>query len=268
MEHIDTAFKQLAFAWKLYHYALDGKINVKELDCPITFQGAGMIFVLPDKIFDSNNEMIVALENNLVIAFGAAAIALNRGREEAQIRLADPIQTEIDQFAGVVYQIRNAFAHNIAEPRWNITNLRFARVYQFGSITIDLSGVGTRRFEYQDIGGPEVLFWLKEYGQSNAWAYPFAQPDTLRGAAICPYISFWVKCRHTTMCRLAQTLGVAKTTIHCYHPLPTERNAHETRRLLHKPRYQRHRCLKVFLREVRLHCFRRQPRTELVDHEE
>ena len=170
MEHIDTAFTQLAFAWKLYHYALEGKINLTELDCPITFQDAGMVLVLPDRIFDSHDELLVALENNLVITFGAAAIALNRCREEAHIKLADPIQTEIDQFAGVVYQIRNAFAHNIAEPRWNITNPRFARVYQFGGIKIDLSGVGTKRFEYKDIGGPEVLFWLKQYGQSSAWA--------------------------------------------------------------------------------------------------
>lgn len=38
--------------------------------------------------------------------------------------------------------------------------------------------------------------------------HPITQPDTLRRAVICPAISFWVKCRHTTMCRLAQTLGV------------------------------------------------------------
>lgn len=170
MEHVDTAFKQLAFARKLYHYALDGKINIAELDCEITFQNAGMVLVLPEKIFDSADEMLVALENNLVTNFGAAAIALNRCREEAKIKLADPILTEIDQFAGVVYQIRNAFAHNIAEPRWNITNARFARVYQFGGIQIDLSSVGTKVFEYQDVGGPEVLFWLKHYGQLNAWA--------------------------------------------------------------------------------------------------
>ena len=101
---------------------------------------------------------------------GAAAITLNRCREEAGIRLADPIQTEIDQFAGVAYQIRNAFAHDIAEPRWKITNPRFARSYEFGGIRVDLSNVGTKRFEYQDIGGPDVLFCMKSYGESTAWA--------------------------------------------------------------------------------------------------
>jgi hypothetical protein len=170
MRYIDTAFKQLAFAWKLYDYALDGKIDVHDLDKPLTFQEGGMVFVLPDKVFSTPDELIVALENNLVIAFGAAAITLNRCREEARVKLADPIVTEVDQFAGVVYQIRNAFAHDIAEPRWNITNPRFARMYDIGGVRIDLSAVGTKRFEYQDLGGPDVLFWLKQYGDLTVWA--------------------------------------------------------------------------------------------------
>lgn len=170
MKYIDTAFKQLAFAWKLYNYALEGKINVDELDRPLTFQEGRMVLVLPDKVFNSSDELVVALENNLVIAFGAAAITLNRCREEAGIKLVDPIQTEIDQFAGVAYQIRNAFAHDIAEPRWNITNPRYVRQYDFGGIRVDLSNVGTKRFEYQDIGGPDILFLMKSYGETTAWA--------------------------------------------------------------------------------------------------
>lgn len=170
MKYIDTAFKQLAFAWKLYDYTLDGKINVEELDRALTFQEGTMVFVLPDKVFDSPEELVVAVENNLVIAFGAAAITLNRCREEAGVKLADPITTEVDQFAGVAYQIRNAFAHDIAEPRWNITNPRFARVYDFGGMRIDLTQVGTKAFEYQDIGGPDVLFWMKNYGEQNIWS--------------------------------------------------------------------------------------------------
>ena len=86
--------------------------------------------VLPNKVLDSSDDLVLALENNITIAFGAAAITLNRCREEAGVKLPDPIVTEIDQFTSVVYQIRNAFAHDIAEPRWNITNARFARTYR------------------------------------------------------------------------------------------------------------------------------------------
>lgn len=169
MKYINTAFNQLSFAWKLYNYALEGRINLEELDKPLRFEEGPFVLVLPDKVFNSPDDLVLALENTVTIAFGAAAITLNRCREEAGLKLADSIVTEIDQFAAVVYQIRNAFAHDIAEPRWKITSALFARSYEFGDIRIDLAAVGTKGFEYSDIGGPDVLFRMKEYGNRNLW---------------------------------------------------------------------------------------------------
>jgi hypothetical protein len=169
MKYLETAFGQLAFAWKLYNYGLDGKIDLAALDVPLRFEEGPMILTLPDKVIDSESDLIIALQNNLGIAFGAAAITLNRCREEAGINLADPIVTEIDQFSSLTYQIRNAFAHDIAEPRWSIKNQRYARVYEFGGIRVDLSTVGNKHFDYQDIGGPEVLFQMQEFGSTRVW---------------------------------------------------------------------------------------------------
>lgn len=170
MNYLDTAFSQLAFAWKLHNYALEGRIDLEALDRPITYiDGQSTIFVLPDRVLNSPDDLILAFENNLVIAFGAAAITLNRCREEANIRLAHEIETETDQFASLVYQIRNAFAHDIAEPRWNITNPRYARQYEFGGMRFDLSDVGNSNFSYDHIGGPERLFHIKEYAQNVVW---------------------------------------------------------------------------------------------------
>ena len=151
-------------------------MDLAKLDVPVTFQEGQSMLVLPAQIFASQDDLTLACQNLLGIAFGAAAITLNRCREEAGVNLADPIVTEIEQFAGVVYQIRNAFAHDIAEPRWNITSARFARTYQFGGIQVDLTTVGTKPFEYSDIGGPEVLFWMKKYGDRNVWPYPTTLP--------------------------------------------------------------------------------------------
>src|SRR5262245_4800264 len=139
MKYLPTAFTQLQFAWKLYNYALDGKIDLAQLDIPISFTEGDALLVLPDRIFDTSDDLILALENNLGIAFGAAAITLNRCREEANIPLPDPIATEIDQFVGLTYQIRNAFAHDIAEPRWNIPGQRYRRQFDFGPVHVDLS---------------------------------------------------------------------------------------------------------------------------------
>jgi hypothetical protein len=132
---------------------LEGRIDLKELDKPLTFQGGKTILVLTNTLLRSENDLVLACENNLGIVFGAAAITLNRCREEVGVKLADPIVTEVDQFASVAYQIRNAFGHDIAEPRWNMTNQRYAREYVFGGIRVDLRNVGTKHFEYDDIGG-------------------------------------------------------------------------------------------------------------------
>ena len=164
MEYLETAFAQSSFAWKLFKYAEDGKIDLDQLDKPLTFEEGQMVFVLPDKIFDSYEDLILACQNNLVVAFGVAAIALNRSREEADFTLPDPIQTERDQFVSLTYQIRNAFAHDMAEPRWNMNRERYRRTYEFGGVRVDLTRIEDEQpFGYEDIGGPDVLFAMRDY---------------------------------------------------------------------------------------------------------
>lgn len=169
MKYLPTAFAQLQFAWKLYNYVLDDKIQLEDLDTSVTFQEDGMMFVLPDRIFETKNDMVLAFENHLTIAFGAAAITLNRSREEAGLLNPDPIVTEQDQFVALVYQIRNAFAHDIAEPKWEIRQQRYQRVYEVAGIRVDLTDMNGKVFDYKSIGGPETLERLKDYGET-IWA--------------------------------------------------------------------------------------------------
>lgn len=164
MNYLDTAFAQLAFAWKLFVYAENGKIELDQLDQPLTFEDGPMVLVLPDKIFDSYGDLVLACQNNLSVSFGAAAITLNRCREEAGLDLPNPIETECDQFVSLIYQIRNAFAHDISEPRWNMNQERYRRTYEFGGVRVDLTRIENQQpFRYEDIGGPDVLFAMKDY---------------------------------------------------------------------------------------------------------
>lgn len=165
MKYLPTAYAQLQFVWKLYNYVLEGKIKLEDLDTPITFTENNMILPLQGKIFDSESDMILAFENNLTITFGAAAITLNRAREEAKMTVPITIESQIDQFIALVYQIRNAFAHDIAEPKWNITNDRYLREYKIENIHVDLRSMNGKPFDYKHIGGPETLLNLIEYGQ-------------------------------------------------------------------------------------------------------
>ena len=164
MNYLPTAFAQLFFAWKLYNHALDGKISREQLDVDLTFQSEDQstVFVLPPRIFDNDDDFILAFENNLTIAFGAAAITLDRTRFEAGHDLPDPIVTEEDQCIALIYQIRCAFAHDIAEPRWKIKE-RYRRQYAFDGMTFDLSGLDGQVFDYHHIGGPARLISIKDF---------------------------------------------------------------------------------------------------------
>lgn len=184
MNFLDSAFAQLAFAAKLLEYVEQGKLNVNELDQPLTIEGPG-IWVLPDRIFHSVDDLHIACANQLSVAFGAAAITLNRCREEYEeakrvsLRASNgnPPESEDEHFAEVVCQIRNAFAHDISEPRWDIRGAGRRRPYLIdrvadaagdfirACITVDLTDLHGQPFDYAHIGGIETLYHLREFGR-------------------------------------------------------------------------------------------------------
>jgi hypothetical protein len=163
MKYLPTAFAQLGFAIKLMQAAEDGALKVEEIDRPLTVADGESILVLPDRVLTSQDELINVCQNNVGISFGAAAITLNRCREEARISIPDPINTEADQWVALVYQIRNAFAHDISEPKWGFQP-KYAREYAVAGIRADLRQLNGVPFEHDHIGGSEGLFRLKDYG--------------------------------------------------------------------------------------------------------
>lgn len=166
-KYIATAFANLEFAYKLWNYAENGNVDINELDVPLTIAEGRMIFVLKERLFEDPNDLLLAFQNNLTIAFGAAAITLNKTREELKINLPHIIESEADQFVALAYQIRNAFAHDIAEPRWVMTNQKYLRTYQFDGVDVDLTLRNEEVFEYAHIGGPETLRLMYQYGIRN-----------------------------------------------------------------------------------------------------
>lgn len=162
MKFVMTAFTNLDLALKILAVAEDGQLtraSIKDGE-PITWQSGKSFVVLPDHSFNSDGEFILALQNNVTIAFGAAAITLNVCREEMGITLPDPIQSANDHLVALIYQIRNCFAHDIAEPKWVIAP-RYQLVYDLGYKQIDLRNVNGKPFEYDDIGGLDTLAVLR-----------------------------------------------------------------------------------------------------------
>ncbi|MGQ0566725.1 MAG: hypothetical protein ACT4OK_16910 [Gemmobacter sp.] len=174
MRYLPTAFANVEFAWKLLFYGEGGGIDLEKLDIPIVFQddNGRPFFVPPAKIFPDPNDLILALQNNLTIAFGAAAITLHRSIEEAGHRVPrGEFASEEDQCIALVYQVRNAFAHDIAEPKWEMRNPVFDREYLIGGKTFDLRGLNGRHFRYEDFG-VESLFFLRDFAAQRLFARP------------------------------------------------------------------------------------------------
>lgn len=180
MHYLDTAFAQLAFAAKLYDYAEDGKLNLEDFDRPLSFDEGGTMWVLPDRVFHSHHDLRIACGNQVSIAFGAAAITLNRCREEFEQASGIPLrpqngnapQSEDEHFAELVYQIRNAFAHDISEPRWEIRSPTRRCVYLVdrtsnneARITVDATNLHGERFDFGHIGGIDTLYRLRLFGR-------------------------------------------------------------------------------------------------------
>ncbi|SDR20313.1 hypothetical protein [Pseudovibrio sp. Tun.PSC04-5.I4] len=169
MKFLPTAFANVEFAWKLLAYGEAGEIDLKKLDCDIIFNddNGRPFFVPPVQIFNDPNDLIHALHNNLTIAFGAAAITLHRSVEEAGHSIPKKaFASENEQCIALIYQVRNAFAHDIAEPKWEMRNPVFIREYTIERKTFDLRELHGRRFSYEDFG-PESLFFLKTYAERN-----------------------------------------------------------------------------------------------------
>jgi hypothetical protein len=163
MKFIMTAFTNLDLALKLLASAEDGGLtrsSIKDGES-ITWQSGKSFVVLPDQSFKSEDDFVLALQNNVTIAFGAAAITLNVCREEIGIPVPSAIQSSHDHLVALIYQIRNCFAHDIAEPQW-VMKPRYQLVYDLGYKQIDLSNVNGKPFEYDDIGGLDTLAVLRQ----------------------------------------------------------------------------------------------------------
>jgi len=105
MQYIDTAIVRVEFATKLMQGAEDGSVTVESLDKPLSIEMGHGMWVLPDRVLTSQDELINACQNFVTMAYGAAAITLNRCREEMGVAVPQTITTECDQWVALVYQI-------------------------------------------------------------------------------------------------------------------------------------------------------------------
>ena len=170
-EHIETAFLQLSFAIKLWHYLGEHPIRKDEFDIALTAQDQRNCVCLAADEFPTYQVIQLASENNITIAFGAAAITLWEAiREHSSINLGclNPANGKRDELAAFSYMLRCCFAHGMAAPVWSIKSNKYKVRYHIGNKIIDLSALDGMPFDdYQSIGGYDTLWQLKAESYKN-----------------------------------------------------------------------------------------------------
>ena len=86
MNYLDSAFAQLELAIKLMHAAEQGRVKREEIDLPLTIAEGNSVLVLADQTLHTDADFINAMQNNVSVAFGAAAITLNRCVKKSDFR--------------------------------------------------------------------------------------------------------------------------------------------------------------------------------------
>jgi len=154
LEDVESAFRQLEFAIKLMYYCEDGHLNLTAFN-----EDSTALFATGSMVFGSYNtvdEIVTCSKINVNICFGASAIALNAALEMAGIERSN------HNVAMVVYMVRCAFGHNIADPRWEVRG-NFLREVSLpmdrGQISIDFKNLNGQPFEYKHIG--DLPNWYK-----------------------------------------------------------------------------------------------------------
>ena len=165
LDLVDTAFLQLSFAIKLWHFLDDHPIDKDAFDIALIVEDEGSRVCLPHNEFESYDAIKVASEHNISVCFGVAANTLweaMRVNSNLESRQLNPDADKASNIASLTYMVRCCFAHGPAAPVWQIQNEKYKTQYRIGNKVIDLRGIdnGTP-FDYALIGGYETLWFLK-----------------------------------------------------------------------------------------------------------
>jgi hypothetical protein len=134
LEDIDIAFKQLEFTIKLLSFCDSGKMNPKDFDTDHLFMLEGGSLNFPARHFGDTDSLVRAARISVLLAFSASVLVLDKGFEVIGMVPNPESNDNIVKLRTLIYMVRCAQAHGIAEPRWEARGT-FAR-----DLTVDLYG--------------------------------------------------------------------------------------------------------------------------------
>jgi len=156
LNELNIAFAQLEFAVRLLSYCELGHVNPSDFDTDHLTQLPNGNLHFPSGNYADNDAICRAASINVIMTFGTSALALDQTFENFGI-LPDPNASDnIIRLRTLVYMVRCAFAHRIADPRWEARG-KYQRNLSVdipsGTISLDLASLNGAAFDIESIGG-------------------------------------------------------------------------------------------------------------------
>lgn len=156
LQDVDIAFDNLEFAIKLLSFCELGKIDPSDFDTDHIVQLEQGSLHFPTGKFGTVDSLVRASSICVLVMAGASALVLDNAFEVAGIK-ADPETTDkVGLLRTLVYTVRCAYAHGIAEPRWEVRG-KYCRTISVDldgvSIVLDLKALHGRSFDVEQLGG-------------------------------------------------------------------------------------------------------------------
>ena len=153
-QDVEHAFRILEFALRTKWYFEDDKVDIRSFgeDTLLRLECGNKAF--DDKYFLSKSNALKISNMNVGAAFGISAIELNKLFQAARKRIKLDSGDPVDTLWCLVYAVRNAFAHEIGNPKWVIKKYYQKKIdveFEDSKITINLETLDGCNFDYEQI---------------------------------------------------------------------------------------------------------------------
>lgn len=165
LEDVEIAFRQIEFALKMSAYWDRAEMNSVDFVTDLSVRLPEGDLHFPTDHFSEKENIMRAAEISVAVAFGTSALALDQALEVSGFRPNPESEDPFDHIRCVIYLVRCAYAHRIAEPVWEAKGKkRRAYTLQIGQepVTVDLVALNGRSFSFENLGGHKNWFRMRD----------------------------------------------------------------------------------------------------------
>jgi hypothetical protein len=159
--NIQQCMNQVAFAFKLKRAIENDFVLKDQIDIEVEVDGSSVCW--PKNAFRRKDDLLALAGNTVNMSLASLAIAAD---EELDMHLGRKFPEKAEyphNIRAIIFQIRNAHAHNPLAPTWRVTDQRYKqKPYSYKSgedqISVDFERLNGQRIDYAQFNGFDH-FW-------------------------------------------------------------------------------------------------------------